>query len=47
MLQMKKYRRRPRLTEAEKVMMLTRWQQGDSFHAIALLLDTAHGDFWK
>src|SRR5210317_2466220 len=42
MLQMKKYRRRPRLTEAEKVMMWNRWQQGDSLHAIARLLDTTH-----
>jgi IS30 family transposase len=42
MLPMKKYRRRPRLTEAEKVMMWNRWQQGDSLHAIARLLDTTH-----
>lgn len=39
---MRKYRRRPRLTEAEKVMMWNRWQQGDSLHAIARLLDTSH-----
>ena len=39
---MKKYRRRPRLTEAEKSMMWNRWQQGDSLHAIARLLDTTH-----
>jgi hypothetical protein len=37
-----KIRRRPRLTEAEKVMMWSRWQQGDSLHAIARLLDTTH-----
>ena len=39
---MKKYRRRPRLTEAEKAMLWNRWQQGDSLHAIARLLDTTH-----
>ncbi len=39
---MRKYRRRPRLTEAEKVMMWNRWQQGGSLHAIARLLDTTH-----
>ena len=27
---MQKYRRRPRLTEAEKAMLWNRWQQGDS-----------------
>ena len=39
---MKKYRRRPHLTETEMVMMWNRWQQGDSLHAIARLLDTTH-----
>jgi IS30 family transposase len=42
MLLMKKYRRRPRLTETEKSMMWNRWLQGDSLHAIARLLDTSH-----
>ena len=39
---MKKYRRRARFTEAEKTRMWERWQQGDSLHTIARLLDTSH-----
>jgi len=39
---MKKYRRRARFTEAEKTRMWERWQQGDSLHTIAHLLDTSH-----
>lgn len=39
---MKKYRRRARFTEAEKIRMWERWQQGDSLHTIAHLLDTSH-----
>jgi IS30 family transposase len=42
MLPMKIYRRRPRLTEAEKAMLWNRWQQGHSLHAIARSLDTTH-----
>jgi IS30 family transposase len=42
MLPMRKYRRRPRLTEREKSMMWDRWLEGDSLHAIARLLDTSH-----
>lgn len=39
---MNTHRRRPRLTEAEKTMLWNRWQQGNSLHAIARLLDTTH-----
>jgi hypothetical protein len=40
---MKKYRRRPRLTETEKSMMWDRWLQGDSLHAIARLQERSYG----
>ena len=39
---MRKYRKRAHFSEAEKMMMWDRWQQGDSLHTIARLLDTSH-----
>jgi IS30 family transposase len=42
MLQMRKYRKRAHFSEAEKIMMCDRWQQGNSLHTIARLLDTSH-----
>ena len=45
---MRKYRRRPRLTESEKVMMCNRWQQiaGLHYHNLTLLTKIPrHGAF--
>lgn len=39
---MKKYRKRVRLTEADKARMWDRWQRGDSLHRIAQQLGTSH-----
>ena len=39
---MRKYRKRAHFTEIEKMKMWDRWQQGDSLHTIARLLDTSH-----
>ncbi len=39
---MKKYRKRTYYTETDKAMMWNRWQQGESLHSIARLVDRHH-----